>query len=529
MERQEISAAIASGKTFLGIELGSTRIKAVLTGIDHTPIASGAYSWENRLENGIWTYHLDDVKQGVQSCFRALKKEVSEKYGTELVSTGAMGVSAMMHGYLVSDGEDRQLAPFRTWRNTCTEQAAKALTEQFGFNIPQRWSIAHLYQAMLNREEHIPQIAFMTTLAGYVHWQLTGRKVLGVGDASGVFPISGNRYDEKMLARFNNLAQQSGYTVILEDILPQILTAGENAGCLTEKGAEFLDPDGTFRAGVPLCPPEGDAGTGMVATNSISERTGNVSAGTSVLAMIVMEKPLESVYPEIDIVTTPTGKPVAMVHCNNCSSDIDAWAGLFSQLAKAAGKDLSFGETLNIMFEAALKADKDCGGLVSCNYLSGEPVTGLEAGVPLFMRKPDADFSFNNFCRSLLYSAIATLKIGMDILQQENVRIDSLLGHGGYFKAAGAGQKALAAALETPVSVMETAGEGGPWGMALLAAYMLKRQGNESLDSYLSEKVFANSKSSTITPAPDDCQGFKEYMKLYKTCLAAERAAVREL
>ncbi|MBP3648216.1 MAG: FGGY-family carbohydrate kinase, partial [Clostridia bacterium] len=496
MDKQQLATLISEGKAVLGMELGSTRIKAVLIGADHTPIAMGDHGWENRLENGVWTYHLEDVWTGVQDAYAKLAADVKEKYGVTLTKLSGIGVSAMMHGYLPFDKDDQQLAEFRTWRNTMTEQAAAELTELFGFNIPQRWSIAHLDQAILNGEAHVSQIAHLTTLAGYLHWQLTGQKVLGVGEASGMFPINDEtgKYDQRMMAAYNQRLAAKGISWKLEDILPGVLDAGEDAGVLTEKGAKLLDPTGTLQAGALVCPPEGDAGTGMVATNSVAVRTGNVSAGTSVFAMIVLEKSLSKVYPEIDMVTTPTGKPVAMVHCNNCTSDINAWAGMLHGFAAAAGKEVSMGDVYVTLFNAAMEGDKDCDGIINYNYFSGEPVTGLEEGRPMMVRMPDSKLTFANFARSLVYGAIVSLKLGMDILTAEKVQIDSLLGHGGFFKTPGVGQKLMAAALGTPVSVMETAGEGGPWGMALLAAYRVNREEGETLDAYLNNKVFGDNK-----------------------------------
>lgn len=529
---ENIKKVIEEGKVALGIEMGSTRIKAVLIGPDHKPVASGSHDWENRLEDGIWTYHLDDVWAGLQDCYSKLKENVRKKYDVALGAMEAIGVSAMMHGYLVFDSNNNQLAQFRTWRNTTTEKAAAELTELFHFNIPQRWSIAHLYQAILNEEAHVKDIAFLTTLAGYVHWKLTGEKVLGVGDASGVFPIDSatNDYDAGMIAKFNALIEKKNYPWKFTDLLPKVLQAGEAAGKLTEEGAKLLDPSGELPAGIPLCPPEGDAGTGMTATNSVAERRGNISAGTSIFAMAVLEKPLSSVYTEIDMVTTPTGKPVAMVHCNNCTSDINAWASLLQQFAEVMGVQYSMPQVLDAMFYQALEGDPDCGGVVAYNYFSGEPITQLEEGRPLFARLPDAKFNFANFSRSHLYSAMATLKIGMDILfGKENVRLDMLLGHGGFFKATGAGQKLMAAAMGTPVSVMETAGEGGPWGIALLAAYLVRKQAGETLEDYLENKVFAGSKGESVEPDPKDVAGFETFMKSYISGLEAERAAVDAL
>ena len=529
---QDIKRAIEEGRVALGIELGSTRIKAVLIGPDHKPAASGSYDWENRFENGLWTYHLDDVWSGLQDCYRKLAAKVTETYGVKLGAVEAIGISAMMHGYLAFDSQDRQLAQFRTWRNTTTEQAASELTKLFQFNIPQRWSVAHLYQAILNGEEHVKDVAFLTTLSGYVHWKLTGQKVIGIGDASGMFPIDStvNDYDSTMVKQFDELVAGKGYPWKFRDIFPKVLTAGEAAGTLTEEGARLLDPSGALPAGIPLCPPEGDAGTGMTATNSVAERRGNISAGTSIFAMAVLEKPLSAVYTEIDMVTTPSGKPVAMVHSNNCTSDIDAWAGLFREFAAVMGVQYTMPQVLDAMFYQALEGDADCGGLLAYNYFSGEPITGLEEGRPLFARLPDAQFSFANFARAHLYSAMATLKIGMDILfGKENVQLDMLLGHGGFFKAKGVGQKLMAAAMGTPVSVMETAGEGGPWGIALLAAYLVRKEDGETLEDYLENKVFAGSKGESVSPDPEDIKGFEKFLSRYVSGLAAERATVETL
>ena len=518
---------LLEGKAVLGMELGSTRIKAVLIGPDHAPIASGDHTWENRLENGVWTYHLEDAWTGVQDAFANLKKDVEQKYGVKLTKLAAIGVSAMMHGYLAFDQANKQLAPFRTWRNTMTAQAAEELTAQFEFNIPQRWSIAHLYQAMLNQEEHVKEIAHLTTLAGYLHWQLTGVKVLGVGEASGMFPIDSEKldYDAEMLASFDKTAAQMGYTWNLRGILPAVVNAGEEAGALTAEGAKLLDPSGELEAGAVCCPPEGDAGTGMVATNAVAVRTGNVSAGTSVFAMIVLEKPLSRVYPEIDMVTTPTGKPVAMVHCNNCTSDINAWAGMIKGFCDAAGLKVGMNDIYTAIFTSALEGEKDCGGVVNVAMLSGEPVVGLEEGRPMIVRMPDAKLNFANFSRSIVCGAMTALKIGMEILKKENVQIDSLLGHGGYFKTPVVGQKMLAAALNTPVSVMETAGEGGPWGMALLAAYRVNKAEGQTLEAYLNERVFASANAVKEWPDTADVEGFDAYTARFVKVMAAEKAA----
>jgi sugar (pentulose or hexulose) kinase len=524
--------AIESGKTVLGIELGSTRIKAVLIGEDHTPIASGSHEWENRYENGIWTYSLEDVWTGLQESYRQLSSEVVQRYNTPIQIIGAIGFSAMMHGYMAFDTAGNLLVPFRTWRNTITGQAAEALTDLFQFNIPQRWSIAHLYQAILNKEAHIKDISHLTTLAGYVHWKLTGQKVLGVGEASGMFPIDSqtNDYDQGRIELFNERLKAEAIAWKLQDILPNVLVAGDAAGALTAEGARLLDPTGQLQAGIPLCPPEGDAGTGMVATNSVGERTGNVSAGTSVFAMIVLEQPLSKLYPEIDMVTTPTGKPVAMVHSNNCTSDLNAWVDLFQEFTQALRVDISESRLYELLYTKALVGDADGGGLLSYNYFSGEHITHLEEGRPLFVRTPDSRFTLANFMRVHLFSALGALKIGLDILfEQEHVQIDQVLGHGGFFKTKDIGQKFMAAAMNVPVSVMETAGEGGAWGIALLAAYMLRKAADEPLETYLSTKVFAGEQGTTIAPDPADVGGFTAFMERYKKGLVIERAAVDAL
>ncbi|HUI90328.1 MAG TPA: FGGY-family carbohydrate kinase [Anaerolineales bacterium] len=521
--------AVESGKTVLGIEFGSTRIKAVLIGEDHAPIASGSYEWENRYENGVWTYPLEEVWAGLQESYRRLSSEVLENYHTSLKLVGAIGFSAMMHGYLPFDKDGNLLVPFRTWRNTMTEQASKELTDLFQFNIPQRWSIAHLHQAILNRESHIKDISHLTTLAGYVHWKLTGEKVVGVGEASGMFPIDSrtNNYDQGRIELFNELLKAAGIAWRLPDIFPKVLMAGDAAGTLTEEGARLIDPTGQLRAGIPLCPPEGDAGTGMVATNSIAGRTGNVSAGTSVFAMIVLEKALSRVHPEIDMVTTPTGKPVAMVHSNNCTSDINAWVELFQEFAASLGVKMDPSRLFEMLYQKALAGDDDGGGLLAYNYFSGEPITHLEEGRPLFVRNPESRFTLSNFMRVHLFSALATLKIGLDILfKEEHVKIDKVLGHGGFFKTKEVGQKIMAAAMNVPVSVMETAGEGGAWGIALLAAYRFNKAKDESLESYLSKKVFAGENATTIAPDQRDVDGFTAFMERYQKGLVVEKTAV---
>ena len=513
-------------KTVLGIELGSTRIKAVLIDEKHIPIAQGEYEWENQLVNGVWTYSMEAVHTGIQTCFANLKADVKAKFGVELSTVGAIGVSAMMHGYLPFDKDGKQLAEFRTWRNTITGEAAEKLTALFGFNIPQRWSIAHLYQAVLNGESHVKDIAFLTTLAGYIHWRMTGEKVMGVGEASGMFPIDSEKrdYDEGMVQKFKTLTG-----IELRAILPRVLTAGACAGTLTEEGAAFLDPTGTLQPGIPVAPCEGDAGTGMTATNSVRVRTGNVSAGTSDFAMIVTDQPL-GVHREIDMVTTPTGAPVAMVHCNNCTSDINAWVNLFAEYSEMMGMPVSKGDLFGKLFHKALEGDADCGGLLSFNYFSGEGVTDLDEGRPVFARMLNSKFTLANFMRTHLLSALATLKMGLDILTQtERVHIDKLTGHGGFFKTPGVGQRMLSAAVGAPVSVMETAGEGGPYGMALLAAYMLWKDEGESLPDYLDNKVFAGAKSTTLMAEDKDVAGFNAFLTRYKKALPLEKAAIEVL
>jgi len=526
---------IIDGKTSLGIELGSTRIKAVLTGSDFMPAASASHDWENRLEDGVWTYHLDDVWKGLQNCYLNLKKEVKNLYGIELTQVGSIGISAMMHGYLAFDKNENQLAEFRTWRNTTTEKAANVLTEKFNFNIPLRWSIAHLYQVMLNNENHVKEIDFITTLAGYVHWKLTGKKVLGIGDASGMFPIDivTQNYDLNMTEKFLEISSAYNFNREITSILPSILNAGEEAGTLTKEGTLLLCPDGSLKTGIPFCPPEGDAGTGMVATNSITQRTGNISAGTSIFAMIVLEKNISKVYPEIDIVTTPEGKPAAMVHCNNCTSDIDAWVKLFNEAIETTGAKINKSALYAALYGKALEADIDTGCLFSCNYYSGEPITGIDEGRPLFARLADSNFSLANFMRALLFSAFATLKYGMDILtEEESVSIDSLLGHGGLFKTKGTGQRLMAGALNIPVSVIEnSAAEGGAWGIALLASYMLqKSQGSGcTLEQFLTEKVFANLSIQKIEPDAKDTESFRIFMERYTAGLNIEKSAIENL
>ena len=526
--QESIKQAIAKGKTSLGIELGSTRIKAVLIDENFETIASGSYEWENLLEDGFWTYNLLDIITGLQSAYREMKQEVERSYGITIRTVGSIGVSAMMHGYMAFDKTGELLVPFRTWRNATTSTAAKELTEHFQFNIPERWSIAHLYQAIINQEKHLPRIDYMTTLAGYIHWLLTGSKSLGIGDASGMFPIDERtqNYSEDMMKQFDELISYKGYPWQLSDILPAVHTSGEQAGTLTAIGASILDQSKNLQPGIPFCPPEGDAGTGMVATNSVRKRTGNVSVGTSVFAMIVLDKKLSNVYPEIDLVTTPNGSPVGMVHANNCSSDLNAWLGLFREFSEAMGQKVESDKLFEVMLNKALEADPDGGGLLSYGYFSGENITGVESGRPLFVRSAKSNFNLANFMRTHLFTAFGALKIGMDLLvKEENVKIHSILAHGGLFKTPVVGQKIMAAAINTPVSVMDTAGEGGAWGMAILSSYMLNKSENESLEDFLDDKVFKEVTAQEIYPDELDVKGFEAFIKRYKKGLVIEKAA----
>ncbi len=519
---------IKSGKAILGIEFGSTRIKAVLIDQEHKPIAQGSHTWENQLVDGLWTYSTEAIWYGLQDCYANLRKNVNEQYDLEIETLGAIGISAMMHGYMPFKGNDI-LVPFRTWRNTNTGKAAAELSKLFNYNIPLRWSISHIYQAILDNEEHVKDIDFLTTLAGYIHWQITGKKVLGVGDASGMIPVdpATKTYDATMVEKFDKLVAPKGFGWKLLDILPEVLVAGENAGFLTPEGALKLDVSGHLKAGIPVCPPEGDAGTGMAATNAVKVRTGNVSAGTSSFSMIVLEKPLSQPYETIDMVTTPDGSLVAMVHCNNCTSDINAWAGIFKEYAEILGvKQDTFTLYCNI-FNAALKGDADCGGLMSYNYVSGEPVTGLSDGRPLFVRSANDKFNLANFMRANLYGAISVLKVGNDILlKKEKIKVDRITGHGGYFTTPKVGQKMLAAALNSPISVMETAGEGGAWGIALLASFVVNNDKKLNLADWLDQVVFAGNEGTSVDPDPEDVEGFNKYLENYNACLPIEQAAV---
>ena len=519
-----------NGNECLGIEFGSTRIKAILIDDEFNVLATGSHDWENKLVDGYWTYSIEDIWRGLQSAYKSLNDECENKFSSKITSLSSIGFSAMMHGYLAFDKDDNLLVPFRTWRNTTTAQAARELTRVFNFNIPQRWSIAHLYQAILNNEEHVKDISYITTLAGYVHYNLSGKKTVGIGDASGMFPIDSdiNDYNQEMLEKFSNLETVKQFDWDIKDILPKVLLAGENAGTLTEDGAKLLDPSGTLKAGALMCPAEGDAGTGMVATNSVAQRTGNISAGTSIFSMIVLEKQLSRVYEEIDMVTTPTGKPVAMVHCNNCCTDLDYWVKLFIEFSSLSGNKLTKGEIYDLLYNEALKGDSDCGKIVSINYFSGEPVTGFSQGRPMVLRSENSNFNLANFMRTHIYSAIATLKIGMEILEEENVDIDKLMGHGGLFKTKYVGQKLMAGAMKTPVSVLSTAGEGGAWGIAVLASYA-KNSFDLSLEEFLDKKVFSKYEISTVEPDINDVNGFDKYMTLYKKSLAVEKSAVENI
>ena len=522
-------SVIESGKAVLGIEFGSTRIKAVLVDDANKPIASGSHEWENQLKDGIWTYSIDMIWEGLQHAYKEMTEDVEKQYGVKVEKLAALGFSAMMHGYMAFGADDEILVPFRTWRNAITEEASEKLTKLFNYNIPQRWSIAHLYQAILNGEDHVKDIKFQTTLAGYIHWKLTGRKVLGVGEASGMFPIdiATGKFNQTMVDAFNKEVEGKGYPWKLLDIFPEVLTAGENAGELTAEGAKLLDPTGTLQAGCPLCPPEGDAGTGMVATNSVARRTGNVSAGTSVFSMVVLEKELSKVYPELDLVTTPSGDLVAMVHCNNCTSDLNAWVNIFKEFAEAFGVDVDMNKLFGTLYNKAMEGDVNGGNLLAYNYISGENITGMEEGRPMFVRTPNSKFNLANFMRVNLYTALGALKIGMDLLlKEEGVQVDKLLGHGGLFKTKGVGQQILADAMNTPISVMETAGEGGAWGIAVLASYMVQKAEGESLGDYLNNKVFAGQEGSELAPDSEGVKGFDEFIEIYKAGLPIQRAAI---
>ena len=524
---EAIKNLIANGDVSLGVEFGSTRIKAVLTTKGANVVAQSDFEWENQVVDGVFSYDLKDVWVGLQDCYKKIADQVKAEYGVELTKIKAMGFSAMMHGYIAFDKENNLLVPFRTWRNTITEQAADILSEAFKFNIPQRWTVAHLYQAILKKEAHIPQIDFVTTLAGYVHWMLTGNKVVGVGEASGIFPVDETTldYNADMAAKFDQLTAKEGFGKKLSEVFPKVLVAGDVAGTLTKEGALLIDPTGKLEAGTEICPPEGDAGTGMVATNSILPKTGNISAGTSIFAMIVLEKSLANYYKEIDMVTTPVGHPVAMVHCNTCTSDINGDVKMFHTFAKKFNPDCEIGEIYNYLYNEAAKGDYDCGGLCSINYFAGEPVVGVEEGVPMFLRNPQGNFTLQNFMRSQIYATFACVKIGLDMLfKDENVPVEKLLGHGGLFKVEGVAQQMMASALDTAVQVTKSASEGGAWGMAILAEYM-KEKGGKSLAEYIEDVIFAGAESTTKEPNPEETAGYNAFIEMYKKALGAEKAA----
>ena len=533
MTNQEI---IENGNAVLGIEFGSTRIKAVLINDKFEPIANGSYTWENTLDKGIWTYPLSQIHEGLQTCYADLKADVNKRYGIKLTSFKAGGISAMMHGYLAFDKDGNLLVPFRTWRNTITGQASKELSDLFDFPVPERWSISHLYQAILNKEEHISKLANVYTLAAYIHFMLTGKKVIGAGDASGMFPLKINgskaEYNQDFIKKFEQIDKikaipHSGS--LIDELFPKVLMAGEDAGSLTKEGALFLDPTGELKEGIPFCPPEGDAGTGMAATNSVEEKTGNISAGTSVFSMVVLQKDLSKAYPGIiDIVTTPDGKPVAMVHANNCTGEHNYWVNLFKEVGDLMGAKAGIGQYFDTLIMKSLEADKDCGGLLAYNYLSGETITGFNSGRPLFARAENANFTIANFMRTQMFTSLGALRAGMNILyDEEKVPVDSMTGAGGYFKTE-AGLKYMAAAMKTSVSAMETAGEGGPWGMALLAAYSLDKS-DESLADFLNTKVFGNCKKTTAAPEKELEESFNIFFERYMKGLEIERAAVNTL
>lgn len=519
---------IVSGKTALGVELGSTRIKAILINSEMKPIAYGDYKWENQLVDGIWTYSLESIWEGIQASYQGMASEVLKEYGITIKKIGSIGFSAMMHGYLVFDKCDNLLVPFRTWRNLITSEASIELTNEFECHIPKRWSIAHLYQAILNEENHVKNIDFMTTLSGYVHWQLTGNKVIGIGDASGMFPIDSKNkiYDKEKVEQFELLAAEKNIKMELLSILPECLIAGETGGFLTEAGAKLLDVSGNLEPGIILCPPEGDAGTGMIATNSILPKTGNISAGTSAFAMVILENELTEIYKEIDLVTTPIGDYAAMIHTSNCTSDINDWISLFKEFTEILDVDICLAELYELLFNKALEGETDCGGLLSYGYFSGEHIAKITEGRPLFVRMPKGNFNLANFMRMHISSAFATMKIGLDIIKKEGISIEKLVAHGGIFKTEGVAQRILAAATETPITVLETAGEGGAWGMALLAGYLQDPKGL-SLDQYLEQKVFIEDDKNIVETATElEIKGYKRFMKHYQKGLPIARSAI---
>ena len=518
-----IAEKINQGKTYLGIELGSTRIKASLIDDTFVPIASGSHCWENKFENGFWTYSLEEIHKGVRCCYADLVNDVTQKYGVNITTVGAIGISAMMHGYMAFDEDNNLLTPFRTWRNTTTAQAANELTELFGFNIPQRWSIAHLYQAILNEEQHISSLSYINTLAGYIHYLLTGRKEVGIGEASGMFPIKNGKYDQACESLINQKFEEKGFDKKLCDVLPKICTAGESGAVLTEQGAAFLDRSGSLKSGIPLCAPEGDAGTGMVATNSVRAETGNVSAGTSVFSMLVLDKPLQNYYTEIDMVTTPDGLPVAMVHCNNCCGELDAWVDMFGEFAEISGNPIERSQLYQLLYTNAMKSTAGNDELVAYNYISGEPVADVASGRPMYFRSGECKLSLGSFFRAQLYSSVAALKIGMEILfDKENVLVQGFTAHGGLFKVKDVAQQILADAFNTTVKTMQTAGEGGAWGMALLAAYMINGKGM-SLADFLDNSVFSQMQTYELSPDAKGSADFNNFMLNYKNGLKAQR------
>ncbi len=517
---------IQSGLISIGIEFGSTRVKLVMIDSHNEPISDSSYTWENRIENGIWTYSTEDIWEALESCIKDLKLNIKLNYGIELRRVGAIGVSGMMHGYIALDKSDNLLTPFRTWRNMITEDAARRLTSEFNYSIPQRWSIAHLYQAILNREEHVSEISYLTTLAGYVHYKLTGEKVIGICDASGIFPIDSltKNYDSNMIEIFDKLIASEGYSWTIENILPKVLNAGEKAGTLSEVGALLIDPTGELEPGIPFCPPEGDAGTGMVATNSIKTNTGNLSAGTSAFAMVVLEKKLSKLYSNLDMVTTPDGKSVVMAHSNNCTSDLNGWISLIHQSLELFGKEINLSDLYEPLYRCALDADLDCGGLLSFGYVSGEHITGFERGVPLFLRESNSNFTIANFVRAHLNTAMCAMRIGLDnIFINEAIKLKKMIGHGGFFKPKGVGQNIMSAALNTPISIMETSGEGGAWGIALLASFIHSKK---NLEDFLDEDVFSGINEVIVNPHPEAVEGFNKYLEKYIVGLAVENAAV---
>ncbi len=528
----DAKALIESGKTALGIELGSTRIKGVLIDLKGRVLAVGIHDWENFFVDNIWTYSLEDIHAGIRNCYTSLRKEVEKTYGVTLKTTGAIGISAMMHGYMALNADGEQIAPFQTWRNTNTQEAADELTELFQFNIPLRWSVAHLYQRILDQEAHVKELDYVSTLSGYIHWKLTGNRVIGIGDAAGMFPVNSGTHDycEDMVQKFDTLTEKYHYSWKLRDIFPKVLVAGEQAGILTEEGAAFLDESGNLEAGIPLCPPEGDAGTGMTATNSVAPRTGNVSAGTSTFAMIVLEKQLSKIYREIDMVTTPTGFPCAMSHANNGTSDLNAWVGLFEEFAQLMGYQTDTGELFSKLYTNSLNGDPDCGGLLAYGYYSGENVTMINEGRLAFLRTPESRFNLANFMKVHLYTSLGAVKMGLDILlEDEKVKVDRIMGHGGFFKTRGVGQRYLAAAVNAPVTVMDTASEGGAWGIALLAAYLIDQKEDEKLEDYLDNRIFCELSGETTEPDAEDKKGFDTFMERYKAGLEIEKKAIETM